>query len=228
MADNLKAIETEYRGCTFRSRLEARWAVFFDEMGWVWQYEPEGYDCRWRLHQYVPADCWPTDDTFRYLPDFFLPDLNTFVEVKVKMDDEQLDRFLNAAAYLSDYGYKNPSVLLLCDFRSTPNSDWTFIPKVLTFHEGDLCMKEHDDFIAPRRRNFSWWRGEEIAYDIGYRGTEEPYQYYGRTRDSIRFDLLERLHLSCDASDKYLRAIKAAKSARFEHGQSGALKVSSR
>ena len=35
----IKAIETIYNGYRFRSRLEARWAVFFDEMGikYEWQ-----------------------------------------------------------------------------------------------------------------------------------------------------------------------------------------------
>jgi hypothetical protein len=31
-------------GYRFRSRLEARWAVFFDVAGIPWQYEPEGFD----------------------------------------------------------------------------------------------------------------------------------------------------------------------------------------
>ena len=31
--DEIKAIETHYRGRRFRSRLEARWAVFFDFIG---------------------------------------------------------------------------------------------------------------------------------------------------------------------------------------------------
>lgn len=48
------AIETEYAGRLFRSRLEARWAVFFDQVGIHWEYEPEGYE--------TPAG--------RYLPDF--------------------------------------------------------------------------------------------------------------------------------------------------------------
>lgn len=39
----IKAIETKYKGYRFRSRLEARWAVAFDEMGIEWEYEPEGY-----------------------------------------------------------------------------------------------------------------------------------------------------------------------------------------
>lgn len=40
----IKAIETTYRGYRFRSRLEARWAVFFDALGLKWEYEPEGFD----------------------------------------------------------------------------------------------------------------------------------------------------------------------------------------
>jgi hypothetical protein len=33
-------IVTEYAGARFRSRLEARWAAFFDLCGWRWEYEP--------------------------------------------------------------------------------------------------------------------------------------------------------------------------------------------
>ena len=40
----MKPIETVYKGYRFRSRLEAKWAVFFDELGVKWEYEPEGYD----------------------------------------------------------------------------------------------------------------------------------------------------------------------------------------
>jgi hypothetical protein len=36
----IKAHPTVYKGTTFRSRLEARWAAFFDLAGWTWQYEP--------------------------------------------------------------------------------------------------------------------------------------------------------------------------------------------
>jgi hypothetical protein len=35
-----KARPTVYAGIEFRSRLEARWACFFDELGVVWTYEP--------------------------------------------------------------------------------------------------------------------------------------------------------------------------------------------
>ena len=34
------AIPTMYKGVQMRSRLEARWAAFFDTVGWQWNYEP--------------------------------------------------------------------------------------------------------------------------------------------------------------------------------------------
>ena len=33
-------IATKYAGIVFRSRLEARWAITFDSLGWPWKYEP--------------------------------------------------------------------------------------------------------------------------------------------------------------------------------------------
>lgn len=62
----IKAIETEYGGVLFRSRLEARWAVFFDALQIEWRYEDEAY----------------TFQEWNYLPDFYLPKYGTFVEVK--------------------------------------------------------------------------------------------------------------------------------------------------
>ena len=63
---SIKPIETRYKGYRFRSRLEARWAVFFDAMNLRWRYEPEGFDL---------GGCW-------YLPDFYIPDWGCYLEVK--------------------------------------------------------------------------------------------------------------------------------------------------
>ena len=75
----IKAIETEYNGVLYRSRLEARWAMFFDHMGYVYEYEPEGY---------------VLEDGTKYIPDFKVaipaPYLNKinyyYVEVKPLRD----------------------------------------------------------------------------------------------------------------------------------------------
>lgn len=69
----ITAIQTSYKGYRFRSRLEARWAVFFDSLGIKWDYEPEGFEL---------------GDAGRYLPDFFVhmpdrkPGWGYWVEVK--------------------------------------------------------------------------------------------------------------------------------------------------
>jgi hypothetical protein len=43
VSETPKPLETAYAGCRFRSRLEARWAVFFDALGLRWEYEPDAY-----------------------------------------------------------------------------------------------------------------------------------------------------------------------------------------
>lgn len=40
MEYNIQAKPCTYNGINFKSRLEARWAYFFDETGWEWEYEP--------------------------------------------------------------------------------------------------------------------------------------------------------------------------------------------
>ncbi len=52
----IKPIATRYGGLLFRSRLEARWALFFDRLHIPWEYEPQGFDVGGRP----------------YLPDFLL------------------------------------------------------------------------------------------------------------------------------------------------------------
>jgi hypothetical protein len=63
----IQPIETNYAGHKFRSRVEARWAVALDTLGIRYEYEPEGYEL---------------GDLGRYLPDFWLPGLKTWLEIK--------------------------------------------------------------------------------------------------------------------------------------------------
>lgn len=73
----MQAIETLYNGHRFRSRLEAKWAVFFTRLGLKFEYEKEGFE--------IPAlsdSFGQTIPAHRYLPDFWLPELHTWIEVK--------------------------------------------------------------------------------------------------------------------------------------------------
>lgn len=73
----IKSLQTTYAGCTFRSRTEARWAVWFDAVGVRFNYEAEGFLIR----------------SGAYLPDFWLPELRLFFEVK----GDDLGKILDAA-----------------------------------------------------------------------------------------------------------------------------------
>lgn len=70
---------TKYAGILFRSRLEARWAVFFDALGIAWEYEPETF----------------VRDGHHYTPDFAIPANRDFmagerVYVEVKPTEEAI------------------------------------------------------------------------------------------------------------------------------------------
>ncbi len=95
MGGEIKPIETLYRGYRFRSRLEARWAVFFDAARIPWRYEEEGFDLSGvvlpnepgAFDQYLDSDdttTIPTDAPLWYLPDFYLPRQECWVEVKAR------------------------------------------------------------------------------------------------------------------------------------------------
>lgn len=87
----LQAIETTYNGVRFRSRLEARWAHFFDQVGMGWRFEPEG---------------WVLPSGRRYVPDFEIA--GCAVEVKpteeaFEQSKARLVEFVGSHDELSDF-----------------------------------------------------------------------------------------------------------------------------
>lgn len=92
---NIKAIETQYKGYRFRSRIEARWAVFFDAMGLDFEYEKEGFDL---------------GGVGYYLPDFYLSSLDTWVEIKPRDGDK--DDVVIAKCHALALGERKPVLLI--------------------------------------------------------------------------------------------------------------------
>ena len=64
---DLTPIPRRYAWTEFRSSLEADWACTLDSLGIRWQYEP--------VTVTLPSGEW-------YVPDFWLPELSTYIEVK--------------------------------------------------------------------------------------------------------------------------------------------------
>lgn len=66
---------TEYRGVQMKSRTEARAAQWIESFGWSWLYEPESFIL----------------DT-QYTPDFYIPEIDTLIEVKPAVFLHETDR----------------------------------------------------------------------------------------------------------------------------------------
>jgi len=173
----LKPIQTRYKGYLMRSRLEARWAVYFDTLGVEWDYEPEGFDL---------------GDAGLYLPDFWLKTVNMWAEVKPTPFTTEEDA--KCVALALDSGYP---VLRL---EGTPA--WR------EYYAWDACGIDNAGCFGPGQhfQHVIW---------IDYHLTTE---YLSERRFFVCGDLP-------DAPDAVTAsAIVAARSARFEHGQSGAPK----
>jgi hypothetical protein len=203
----MKAIETVYNDYRFRSRLEARWAVFFDALGVRYEYEPQGF---------VVEPKWMNGPAWHYLPDFYLPDLGTWVEVKGSLDGLDTDYF-NMLAWAIDYGGALPG--MRDSYGSTRGLLWLgpiptpdrvgWAPHVIFQHEkGGLCgqcgFTPEGGLYVPG-----------IA-DLWFDALCCP-------GDEVRDHLRQRVYaanplLECDTGgvgDAY----RAARQARFEHGE---------
>lgn len=153
--ENLKPIETVYNGYKFRSRLEARWAVFFDAVGIKYEYEPEGFEL---------------DDGTRYLPDFRLLNVRhrsyedekapVYVEVKGKMSIYDINRIAKFSKIypIIVIGSAEQAETLLDWWNG--GSFWTF-----EFMDGDSypCMfVEHCNEIWLAGPDHDEWDGGEL------------------------------------------------------------------
>ena len=200
----LKPIETRAYGCRFRSRLEARYAVFMTELGVEWKYEPEGFSL----------------ESGNYLPDFFLPRVRengTWLEIKPhgqgsyfgfcaslgegmpQIHDARLGEFADLAQNASQsfyVAYGLPSDAYL----SSSSPDW---------YEEGMLEAPWDPFM--------WCicgcgKTAGIQFDgrggrIQCRHTKGCYEFGGDKGYSHEHPLI-------------VRAVTAARSARFEHGES--------
>lgn len=191
----LKSIDTRYAGCLFRSRLEARWAVCFDQLGIAWDYEPQGFEVTKRI-----TNAW-SDSTFRYLPDLWLGDVETWGEVKGSLNRDEAVRLVDAAASLSsNNGGGCGAGHDLVVFGPLTNGQVTGSLIRLHMHKGDLiascfwCVQPH--------------RGITIANDTGH------------VSDDVERTLLRGYYCAIHAVDrKLIVALDVARTARFEHGR---------
>ena len=187
---NITPIETSYKGHRFRSRLEARWAVFFETLRIPWLYEPEGFHFNGHM----------------YLPDFFLPTLNhrsmsgdgTYAEIKPGNVDKSYSQML------SDFTESSGKTLILLASGTVEHSP-------------------------------SWHNGGDFHYEYTPCGGWDNCMLFAKCYrcGKIKIEFSEGNYMQCEeccgkkdkwcsADDNHpdlLAAVVAAKSARFEHGE---------
>ena len=204
---SIKAIETVYKGYRFRSRLEARYAVMFDALGFEWQYEPEGFDL---------------GEMGYYLPDFFLPKLNVWIEIKGgKATDIELAKC--SALFAGVSGEENlTDLFMLGDEKITLDVvskiiDMTKYLGLTEKHNIKDSLNEAMDLNASRVHVFLFEGLFDNAYMCGKSAYIQAnpvnviYHLLGHSLRNVN-DNADRVVILTDA-------MKAARSARFEHGE---------
>lgn len=197
-----KPIQTEAFGCLFRSRLEARCAVFLEAMGLRWDYEPEGFE--------LPSG--------RYLPDFKVykedcPAGCYWIECKggIPTDQEvQLARELAKATTACVVFFRQPLFQLMrkqcASYKEFAESDFYKRVALLSRFNGEVTD--------------TWWLNSEDRKSLF--GDHGWMQFWDR--HSIADHDLVKLGFGMGSAEPWWELSNASKAAtkalraRFEHG----------
>ena len=235
MAD-IKPIETVYNGYRFRSRLEARWAVFFDAAGIDYEYEPEGYEC----------------NGIKYLPDFYLPELDTHIEVKVDRDGFEND--IIRCSKMIQWGGKIKTIVFLGNIPSDSDGGHWHFPAWYYVTGGDNCVTsgwwffqdcydENDNpYVTGHVSSMSYPRpfyidDDGTLYGAGktkpsvnpvsdrylkphdsVKDVPQIYLENGYTKESWEQFLKDSI---TSMNERFYSSLRKARQARFEHGECG-------
>lgn len=204
-----KAINTEYAGCLFRSRLEAKWAVFFDSADVAWQYESEGYE--------LPSGR-------RYLPDFWLPEHEAFIEVKGRkggglhldpkwreLHDTLLDAYNPIALDRTRRSWGGDTMpkraFIVSDIPRYKGTRHTPATEYESAHDVDFDVALTGMMMGPGSPHAGWTFGACMTcgdFQIGHVAAESP---LGCRHEATVNPMIPRVE----------NALKAARSKRFEH-----------
>ena len=204
----IKAIQTRYAGYRFRSRLEARWAVFFEALGIKWEHEPEGFELSCGV---------------RYLPDFKVLSPKGYVgwyEIKQsnEADDGKLEKFSHEYGNLEGVNKSNEFHVLCGDPINAlgERPDHHVCPRcgliistmrsIAKAGDGDSWYCFHCDWDTPS--------GGDNDPEEGFIKSVVVYPHKG--------DLCLLDPYSMDAWATHVqKAAEKARGARFEHGERG-------
>jgi hypothetical protein len=187
----IKAIQTRYKDCHFRSRTEARWAVFYDALEIEWFYEFDGF--------VLPGDV-------QYLPDFWLPKQDCYIEIKgarPTWDEEH-------RCYQLAQGTGKNVYCFFGDIKNPEDQDYETNDGAHAYLASAVAGTETIEVACD---NFYHWCE---CSQCGFLGIE----YSGRSeRLCCPCNKTDR-EFNCD-TPRLRRAYEIARSARFEFGEIG-------
>jgi len=197
----IRAIETQYNGYRFRSRLEARWAVFFDTLNVPYEYEKEGFEL---------------EDGTRYLPDFWLPHLELWVEIKGKLTWKTKQYKWGSVRYSPELElgetFKNAQEWPIAVVEGTPGKE------TIHFYGWDLTDSSGGSYYDDMSQ---WCMSNGIVTLNVNSGKDRVF-----ISDNLMGKVMPQFEYPWEygyTRDKITNAAKAARSARFEHGERGIL-----
>lgn len=210
----IKAIDTRYGGYLFRSRLEARWAVFFDKLGLSWTYEVEGFDI----------------DGLRYLPDFrVLTPQGEPIWYEVKpagtASDPKFHAFKEALSRENPDGLVRAELLCGDPLDVIIRSD--ICPRCGAIHKDMSDLHWHRyPFDASDPYVSTWGQDQQTVYcypcdaETPYGGGHDPEPGFQgvsveQSKGTLHISLREWIRVE---SNVLMPAARAARAARFEFG----------
>lgn len=210
----MKAIETRYNGHRFRSRTEARWAVFFDTAGIPYEYEPEGF---------------MLGDGIQYLPDFYLPTIDVWFEVKGHRNADLRKPWLFQERLADERGHGRV-VVAYGQMPDPATLEPAGHPEDVTIR-ADTVEPTLFDLEVSGDHHYAWcvcpWCGQPgIEFDArGARvcGWRKHYATEDEALDAIRHLGHWRADDKCYTGNHptIVNAYAAARAARFEFGEKG-------
>ncbi len=211
----IQAIETRYHGYRFRSRLEARWACFFDALGVRYDYEREGYNL---------------GKAGLYLPDFWLPDHKYWVEIKPEEPTETEKLKMAALVRLTHVRtgfifYESPRLPSSTDYPAAPAShsfsedsgDWPYL-----WCECPSCGKVGIEFDGRSDRLPCKECYNCARVRLAEGGESSGCAKHGHVHSGGCLRTGGNLDKGYNySSPRLMAAYERAMSARFEHGEAG-------
>lgn len=176
MSRDVEAIETTYDGVVYRSRTEARWAVFFDCLGLEFDYEPKYYQL---------------SSGKKYLPDFYIHDFNVHFEVKPSSENVVTEECVKARCLAKDL--EESQVWLAMGAPSSkianilPLSLWDYDTEIEEILE---AQENRYQILEDRRDNRVYWLHSE--YVAGYFHHSYMVGGPGESTDHDRLPLLHK------------------------------------